>query len=187
MKTTITEKNEIILEKLFDGAIALRGSYDIRDYRNNAMSTSRYGNIFLDVDRDFDVIAKKPISDYPSYWAKIYVSLIESARSGVKLISEEVLEILNRLDDIGTARLYDMDEDGVPELILGDRYDKEYYVLNLKGGNPSISKLEPDHPIIEKTPFCIINIIASDPFIRMDMVYRFLNYVDDYIIKHPVR
>ena len=179
--------HEIILEKLFDGAIALRGSYFIWDDSYNSMSTSIYGNIFLDVDEDFDIIAKKPISDYPSYWSQIYVSLIESARSGGKLTSEEVLQILNRLDDIGTARLYDMDKDGVPELILGDRHDKEYYVLNLKDGNPSISELEPDHPIIEKTPPCIINIVASDPFIRKDMVYRFLDYVDDYIIKNSLR
>ncbi len=177
--------DEIILERLFDGAIALRGVSVIEDYRYNALSTSHYGNIYLREDMDFDSMAKKPISQYPSYWANIYLLLIESARSGGKRTSDEVLEILNRLDDIGTARLYDMDEDGVPELILGDRSNKEYYVLSLKDGNSIIFEIEPHHPVIKETPYCIINIIAGDPFVRKDMVYRFLDYVDEYIIKNP--
>ncbi|HHT72052.1 MAG: hypothetical protein WAO22_07685 [bacterium] len=173
--------DEIILERLFDGAIALRGTYILEDSRFRALSTSSYGDIFLNVGMDLDDISKMHIRDYPNYWARLYADVIESTR-GQKLCSEDVLEILSRLNGVGSARLYDVDADGVPELILGDMSDDEFYVLSIKEDEPSITALEADHPIIKETLPCEINIDGSGA--GRGATNRFIKYMDDYIISH---
>ena len=137
------------------------------------------------MDKDLDDISKKQIRDFPNYWARLYANVIESAR-GQRLCSEDVLEILDRLNGLGSARLYDIDADGVPELILGDTFDDEFYVLNIKDEEPSITALEANHPIIKETLPCELNIInGSGAGVHAGATNRFIKYMDNYIKTVP--
>jgi len=178
-------EHKVILERLFDGAIAIRGYYEMYASSYNLTSTTLYGTVFLKEGMDLNAMAKKAISEYPNYWTNIYVWIVRDACLGGNNLAHVGLGTLNRLDYIKSARLYDMDDDGVPELILGDSSDKAYYGIKLKDGKPTVFDIEADNPIIgEKAP-CIIN--SRDPEIQRTLqgLNRFIDYADGYIINNP--